>query len=582
METYKGLEITKELGRGRYATVSEVKHPDITSIGPFALKQYISQPELAAKEAGALARMQHPNIIKLVHFDKESNSLLLEKADMSLRQYMKDHPRSMVGNEWQGGKIEIAKQIIEGLAYAHSKGIIHKDLKPENILLKISDPIQVKLTDFNQSKDLETIVAPDMVLSGNLSGTAGTKGYTAPEGSKDARSDVFSAGLILYELFTSQLPQGKFKNVSEISGSAPEWIDEVVNCALAQDTYSRYTDAGRMLDAIYNFPKKPVRDAQYDLSDEKNLKMDLLAALNWTGKAAWFALKYTIGLPLTIGDGIRHAYHGESSWNCSRPSCGACAAVVAITLGGYLVPAVTTPIVLNNRADSKLEQELKTLPPKGRIVFIDENIGRISYVRGNDLRKVTTFAEQFDGIQMILPSTDGRHVYLLQTEHARIRTEEEKSKNALIQPEPGAIARVDIDTGKYEMLTNDGARTILKNVNKFSAITKDNVETLYVQIKNDWFMLRENWLDRVSIVTPELNREASAGNISPDGKYQLQLDGGNLSPGYEVQIVRASDEWFADYELAMKSGSAIRPVWLPESSEVKTPQPVNKPDAEQK
>ena len=172
--------------------------------------------ERFAREAQALARLSHPNIVTVIDLG-QSGSLyyfLMEFVDgVNLRQMLQSRqlaPRDAVG---------LMPQICEALEYAHGEGVVHRDIKPENILLDGKG--RVKIADFGLAK-LVGPAAHDVQLT-QSSQVMGTMHYIAPEQFEkgqpvDHRGDIYALGVVLYEMLTGELPLGHFELPSSESG----------------------------------------------------------------------------------------------------------------------------------------------------------------------------------------------------------------------------------------------------------------------------------------------------------------------------------------------------------------------------
>jgi serine/threonine protein kinase len=232
------------------------------------------------REAEVMAILEHPHIVRVDEFGQTERRYWLrmelvhgvETEVVTLGQYAVKK-----GGKFEEGEFAvILKQILEGLAYAHAKGVVHRDLKPGNILLE-KDPagdIQIKVSDFglarvigeefirNQAQvsvsrsmgeaKLEMSLGDEATKEEGTSTRAllGTWEYMSPEQRRseaaDSRSDVYAVGLICYRLLTGQ-ELGR-KAVSEF-GSNPAW-DEFVDKALNQTAAARYANGGEMLAAF--------------------------------------------------------------------------------------------------------------------------------------------------------------------------------------------------------------------------------------------------------------------------------------------------------------------------------------------
>jgi serine/threonine protein kinase len=206
-------EIVSQLGEGGMGVVYKAR--DLRLERPVAIK-VIREHVLAdgsrlrrfEQEAQAAAALNHPNILAVYQFGAYQGapylvSELLEGE--TLREVLKRGPLS------QAGATELAEQIAEGLSAAHQRGVVHRDLKPENLF--VSKDQRVKILDFGLAKLLEK--GPEGLdaaaeFQTNPGMVAGTVGYASPEqlrGDKlDARTDLFSFGVVMYEMATGQRP----------------------------------------------------------------------------------------------------------------------------------------------------------------------------------------------------------------------------------------------------------------------------------------------------------------------------------------------------------------------------------------
>lgn len=167
--------------------------------------QHSTEPTRIARflrEAQSAAKINHPNIVQIYDIVEEGGKLALVMEFVngeSLDKFLKDFPNLLLIE-----RLHIAIQIAEALCVAHELGIIHRDIKPANIL--IDEHLNVKLTDFNLARLLDTSLTP---LTGDHN-VLGTPAYMSPEQCQGkeatAQSDIYSLGVVMYYLFTGTLP----------------------------------------------------------------------------------------------------------------------------------------------------------------------------------------------------------------------------------------------------------------------------------------------------------------------------------------------------------------------------------------
>jgi tRNA A-37 threonylcarbamoyl transferase component Bud32 len=253
------LEILESLGRGGMGAVYKARQPRLDRL--VALKilapEKQNDPQFAERferEARVLARLSHPNIVSVYDFGEVEGRfyLLMEYVDgLTLRQVM------------QAGKISAAEALIlvpkicEALQYAHEHGIVHRDIKPENILLDKQG--RVKIADFGIAK-IAGVEAKGLSLTGARD-IMGTPVYMAPEQveqpqSVDHRADIYSLGVVFYELLTGELPLGKFAPPSQ-KVQVDVRLDEVVLHALEKEPARRYQQASQVKTAVETIAGTP-------------------------------------------------------------------------------------------------------------------------------------------------------------------------------------------------------------------------------------------------------------------------------------------------------------------------------------
>lgn len=251
------LEVLEFIGKGGMGAVYKARQPALDRL--VALKilppAAASDPGFAERfnrEARALARLNHPNIVAIHDFGKAGtlHYLVMEYVDGgNLRQI------ESVSRLAPEQALAIVPQICEALQFAHSEGIVHRDIKPENILLDKKG--RVKITDFGIAKMLG-VTTEETRLTG-VRDVVGTPHYMAPEQIEkpqtvDHRADIYSLGVVFYEMLTGELPLGKFVPPSR-KVQVDVRLDEVVLQALEKEPAMRYQQASQVKTAVETITK---------------------------------------------------------------------------------------------------------------------------------------------------------------------------------------------------------------------------------------------------------------------------------------------------------------------------------------
>ena len=292
------LELLECLGRGGMGVVYKARQTGLDRL--VAVK--VMDPRLTAepafatrfsKEARAMAQLDHPGIVRVIDFGEAGGSffLLMECIDgPNLRSLMQDH-------EFEASAaIELVADLCDAVAYAHDRGIVHRDIKPENILVG-SDGLP-RLADFGLAKRLAQTEgrSEDDTVTGD---TMGTPHYAAPEQLEnprrtDARADLFSLAVVLYELLTGHLPLGRFDPPAASCAIGPQ-LDAAIMQSLERDPEQRLPDVatlGRRLRAEAEGTASAFPDAPPPKAKRK--RGHIVAALGlsaaFVGGGTWFAL----------------------------------------------------------------------------------------------------------------------------------------------------------------------------------------------------------------------------------------------------------------------------------------------------
>jgi serine/threonine protein kinase len=260
------LEILEFLGRGGMGVVYKARQKSLNR--SVALKLLAPErvgdarfAERFTREAQALAALSHPNIVTIYDFGRAGGFyyLLMEFVDgANLRQLLR--ARKFTPEE----ALAIVPPLCDALQFAHDRGIVHRDIKPENLLLDKTG--RVKVADFGIAKMLGAISGvPDGAeprSTGNMTENAvGTPGYSAPEQKADprhvdSRADIYSLGVVFYELLTGELP-GKIIEAPSKKVQIDVRLDEVVLRALENKPELRFQQVSEVKTCMENIAENP-------------------------------------------------------------------------------------------------------------------------------------------------------------------------------------------------------------------------------------------------------------------------------------------------------------------------------------
>ena len=263
-------ELIELIGVGGMADIYKAK--DLTEDRIVAVK--ILKNEFAASEdflrrfrneSKAIALLSHPNIVKIfdVGFTEKIQYIVMEYIDgITLTEYIE---RQGV-LKWRDA-VHFTVQILRALQHAHDRGIVHRDIKSQNVML-LSDGT-IKVMDFGIARfNRET----DKTMSEKAIGSVH---YISPEQARgevtDEKSDIYSVGVMLYEMLTGKKPfdgdnpvsialkhmQATPKRMTEINPSIPEGLEEITMKAMQKEPSKRYQTAGEMIKDIEEFKKNP-------------------------------------------------------------------------------------------------------------------------------------------------------------------------------------------------------------------------------------------------------------------------------------------------------------------------------------
>ena len=261
--TFAGrYQIIEELGRGGMGVVykaqdTKLKRTVALKFLPPELTHISEVKERFMREAQAAAALDHPNICTVHEFDEAEEKTFISMAyieGQSLKKKIESGP--LVLDE----ALRIATQVAEGLQEAHDREVVHRDIKSANIM--VDERGQAKIMDFG----LARIAGGTLVTKEGM--TMGTIAYMSPEQARgeevDHRTDIWSLGVVLYEIFTGQLPfkgehdqavvysilKEKPKPITDIKADIPTAIEQVVGKALEKNPDERYQHIDELIDDL--------------------------------------------------------------------------------------------------------------------------------------------------------------------------------------------------------------------------------------------------------------------------------------------------------------------------------------------
>ena len=272
-------EILERIGTGGMAIVYKAKcHRLNRLVAIKILKSDLAQNEEFRRrfnaESQAVAQLSHPNIVSVYDVSRggDMEYIVMELIDgITLKQYMEKRGQL----NWRES-LHFITQIMRGLSHDHSRGIIHRDIKPQNIMV-LRDG-SVKVADFG----IACLADSAQTLTQEALGSVH---YISPEQARgdrpDARSDIYSSGVVLYEMLTGRLPFEGESAVSvaiqhlssiplaprEINPDIPEQLELICMKAMAPDLEHRYQSADAMIADLEAFRKNPEVEMKFDLSD---------------------------------------------------------------------------------------------------------------------------------------------------------------------------------------------------------------------------------------------------------------------------------------------------------------------------
>ena len=363
-------------------------------------------------ESKAISLLNHPNIVKVydVSVNDDLQYIVMEYVDgMTLREYLNQRGGRLTNRE----TVHFISQILKALEHAHANGVVHRDIKPQNIMLL--DNGQLRMMDFGIARISR---AENQLLSGKAMGSVH---YISPEQAKgdetDCTSDIYSVGVMMYEMLSGHLPfdaddmvevaikqiSDKPKSLHEIAPEVPNALVEITEKAMAKLPQNRYASAREMLDALDAYVQNPsvMFEYKYITEDAPEKVVKRTMSQNRTNRpaekpaprskktASRKKKRRTIYLPALLGITIAFALACLAlCWMILNDSSNLMNNKADITLGDYIGmtqdEAAATEQVVSGQISVTWEQEYnsdyaagyiyKQSPVSGRTVREGQNV----------------------------------------------------------------------------------------------------------------------------------------------------------------------------------------------------------------
>ncbi len=365
------------IGVGGMANV--YKGRDIRTGNEIAVKvlkeEFLGNEELVRRfknESKAISILDHPNIVKVydVSVTDQLQYIVMEYIDgITLKEYLKQRGGALTWKE----VVHFATQVLSALEHAHSKGIVHRDVKPQNIMLQADGSI--KMMDFG-------IARFSRAQSQTISDKAiGSVHYISPEQAKgdrtDARTDIYSVGVMLYEMLSGRLPfdgtgtvsiaimqiSEKPKPLAEVAPNVPEGLRQITEKAMEKDPAARYQSAAEMLEAIKAFKQNPSIRFEYEYNTQDSPSKTINRVVGGTKSGISTQQARRAGAPAAGGKGKGKGVRSTKAKSAAKAKSFSVLPIffgmaVAFVIGAfilvYLIFTNSTNPLFSNRANVQL------------------------------------------------------------------------------------------------------------------------------------------------------------------------------------------------------------------------------------
>lgn len=406
MDNYTGkrldgrYEIQEVIGVGGMAVVYKAyDNIDDRTVAVKILKEeYLANEEFRRRfknESKAIAVLSHPNIVKVfnVSYGDRLQYIVMEHVEgITLKEYIEQQGKLGIKET-----VHFTMQILRALQHAHDKGIVHRDIKPQNILLLSNG--NIKVTDFGIARfsysDTKTMT--DSAI--------GSVHYISPEQARgdttDARADIYSVGVVMYEMLTGQLPfqsdnsvsvalmqlQSDPKRPRELNSSIPVGLEQIVMHAMQKSSKDRYQAAAEMLLDIEEFKRNPTIRFQRDYFVDND-------PTKFVAKAPVApAVQQQVRTPVPAPAPITNDYQYEEEQEESKGKGGLVA--VGVVIGTLVLGLIIFAflffftdafqkgnLVVPNFVTMNYEEEIKDNPEYSDFKFVIDTVSNSNYENG--------------------------------------------------------------------------------------------------------------------------------------------------------------------------------------------------------